>query len=340
MNRLFLAAALTFCLAGCHRRTDPTPVTAAPTAVSVVDDSVQSPRSEPVPAKNALAPIAPATTPPTVAALEPDGGVPDVGQPPPDPLALDHEPDNADHLALAQQLRTDGDLPGALVEARKALADGPNDEDALMLAGRLASRTGDFDLADEAFGRLAKLEPQDAAPAIEQARVLLSAGKYDEAILAANDAISRDDENAEAYQALGRAYLNQKKLAPAITAFEKAVQLDPDHGYALNNLGLCYLRTGQNDKAVELLSRAAEELPDVAFVQNNLGLALERTGKKADAEAAFVRAMSLSPKYLKARINSGKLERLASVEVPDPSTPIDDAAPDLELDPLPLPGSP
>jgi tetratricopeptide (TPR) repeat protein len=273
----------------------------------------------PVSSRVLPSPLAPA---PVAVALPDAGG--EVGAPPPDSLALAHDPDHVDHLTRAQQLRSEGDLPGALTEARRAVADDGNDEDALMLVGRLGRMTGDEGMAAEAYGRIASLEPQDASPLIQQARVLVHLKQYGQAEEVANAALSRDADDPEVYQVLGRAYLSEGQLQKAIDSFQKVIALEPTHGYALNNLGLAYLRTNQNSEAAEVLEQAAMLLPDIAYVQNNLGIALERTGDKDDAQAAYARAMSLSPKYLKAQLNNGRLERLASAQAPG------DALPDLQ----------
>lgn len=257
-------------------------------------------------------PVPPITR--TVAAVVPDAGSP-VEAPPVDLLAVAHPTDHVDHLTRAQQLRVDGDLPGALAEARRAVADDGNDEDALMLIGKLGRMTGADALAAEAYARVAALEPLDASPLVQEARVLIHAHAFRDAVEVAQAAVARDDAEPEAYQALGRAYLSQGMLQPAIDSFEKVIALQPEHGYALNNLGLAYLRANRNSDAVEVLKQASMLLPDIAYVQNNLGIALERTGDTDDAQAAYARAMSLSPKYLKARLNSGRLQRVASAEL-------------------------
>lgn len=279
------------------------------------------------PPRTVLLPLAP---PQSSAGAVPDAG--DVGTPPADTLALAHDADHIDHLARAQQLRSDGDLSGALAEARRGLGDDGNDEDALMLIGRLGRMTGRDDLAAEAYGRIASLEPQDASPLIQQARVFVHMGQLEEAEAIANAALSRDVDDPEVYQVLGRAYLSEGQLQKAIDTFQKVIALAPEHGYALNNLGLAYLRANRNTDAVDVLKQASMLLPDVAFVQNNLGIALERTGDPDDAQAAYARAMSLSPKYLKAQLNSGRLQRVASAE------PSGDTLPDLQEVHTPMDG--
>ncbi len=253
----------------------------------------------------------------------------------PDALALGHEHrGKLDHLGRARQMKTEGDAAGALAEARRAVFDNPGDEEALGLCARLARRTGQLDLAAAAYGRLGVLRTDDATPLVARARVLLAQKDYEQAALVGSSAVDRDGQNPEAFQVVGLAYLAAGDLKSAIAMFERVIALSPEHGWAQNNLGFALLRTNQDERAVELLSRAAELLPNAAAVQNNLGVALERVGRVDEAKAAYAKSTSLSPKYVKAKVNSARVAK--ATVTPDrvepaaaaPEAPI---APDLEL---------
>jgi tetratricopeptide (TPR) repeat protein len=229
---------------------------------------------------------------------------------PKDALALEHDQPKVDHLARAQELKAVSDLPGALSEARRALFSDGTDEDALQLIAKLAPRTGNPAMAAEALGRIAQMHPDDAVPRIAQTRALIIARDFKAAIVSGHEAVKLDSQNVEAWHCLGRAHFSQGDLPSAIIAFEKAVELDPKHGYALNNLGLAYLRANENPAAAQVLERAAEQLPNVAYVQNNLGVAYERMGHLDAAKEAYSRATALSPKYVKAKVNSARVARV------------------------------
>jgi Flp pilus assembly protein TadD len=222
----------------------------------------------------------------------------------PDPLALAHDHrGKADHLGRAKQMKTEGDLAGALAEGRRAVFDNPADEEALSVVGRLARQSGQKQLAAFAYGRLAELRQDDANPVIAHARVLIAMNDYESAVMVGSDALVRDGQNPEGFQVVGMAYLAAGDLPSAIGMFEKVIALSPDHGWAQNNLGFALLRANQNQRAVEVLTRAAELLPTVAMVHNNLGVALERVGRVEEAKAAYSMSTSLSPKYVKAKVN-------------------------------------
>ncbi|MBZ4416660.1 tetratricopeptide repeat protein [Myxococcus sp. RHSTA-1-4] len=235
-------------------------------------------------------------------------------------LALPHTHGRrVDHLARARSLKELGDVSGALTECRRALFDDPADTDALALAARLARLGGQTEVAVLAYERLGRLLPEDSDALVQQARLLVSLGRYAEAVRVGEEAVLRSPEDAEVYQVLGRAHLSAGELPAAILRFQQAVHLDPEHGYALNNLGFAYLRAGEDAKAADVLSRAASLLPHVAYVHNNLGVAWERLGRVEDARAAYATATRLSPRYVQARVNADRVNRLARADVPLPT---------------------
>lgn len=243
-----------------------------------------------------------------------------------DPLVVAHERDSVDHLKRSTSLASEGDVKGALLEARRALFTTPTDVDTLTQVARLARRAGQPELAAEAWGRVAQSESDDAIPLVQQARAFLAMKDHARAEIAGRQAIERDSGNVEAFQVTGLAQLAQTDLPSAIASFKKAVELDPKHGWALNNLGLAYLRANENERAVEVLTQSAELLPTVAYVHNNLGVALERVGRDDEAKSAYQQAMDLSPKYVKARLNADRVARVR-LDAPEPDETPDSAHP-------------
>ncbi len=282
-----------------------------------------SPPPKPVAAAPARASSAPA---PAVAAAPSSESATDGGTqeaPPVDLVALAHPPDTANHLERARALKTGGDFHGALAEARRAVHDAPRDDEALDLAAKLARQLGQTGIAEDALSRVAAIRSDDAVPAIALARVVLSTGDAERAVKIGQQAIARDPENPEAYQITGRAMLSADQFQGAMVMFGKAIELKPDHGHALNNLGFTYLRANMNEEAVDALTRAAELLPNVAYVHNNLGVALERVGRTDEAISEYMVSTSLSPRYVKAMLNSERMKKTASLSASESGTATD-----------------
>lgn len=234
------------------------------------------------------------------------------------------------HLARAGTLRDEGDILEALAEARRQLADSPEDDDALEVVARTAQSLGQNALAAAAFEKLASVRDDDAVPLIQAARLHLVLKDAKGAERLASEALGRDDGNVEAYQVLGRAALVEGDLRRAIDWLEQARELAPAHGWVLNNLGFAYLRANENVEAEETLSRAAELLPQVAVVHNNLGVALERLGRSEEATAAFETSATLAPHYTRALVNRARLALLRSSDGGPPEASDDEADPDTD----------
>ncbi|EPX62576.1 hypothetical protein D187_008764 [Cystobacter fuscus DSM 2262] len=300
------ACLVTLCLAGCEARSlrGPQGLSPVPRAASRAASAEAAPcpsfKAEP----EDTSAQASAVTAEALAPAEPA-----------DALSLPHEEHLApvDHLGRARVLRQEGDLAGALTEARRAVHDAGEDLDARETALDhlipLARLTGQKQLAADAYEELAHLFPDGPGPLVQKARILLELGQTQSARQAAEAALLLDPEYPEVYQVLGRAHLADGQLALAIIRFQQAVHLDPYHGYALNNLGFARLLAGQNEAAVEALAQAAYLLPYEGFVHNNLGLAYERLGRYEEAAMAFDTALRLSPKNRRARLNHARLER-------------------------------
>ena len=259
--------------------------------------------------------VMPAIRPVAVMVETPDASVEviDAGV---DTLVLQHDTPQVDHLARARTLESEADYKGALSEARRALYSNADDEETLKKVATLARKTKKLNLAAEAFGRLARIQTEDATASIQQARTLYDMKDFAGAIMAGREGILRDSENAEAHHIVGLSQLAINELPGAIASFERVVDIDPEHGWALNNLGLAYLRANENEKAVDVLTDAARLLPHVAYVHNNLGVSLERLRRHDEAKTAYQHAMDLSPKYVKARINVARMAKAAAAETP------------------------
>jgi Flp pilus assembly protein TadD len=311
--------ALAACDASQNRRVPGLRSSASPRLVNPVSSERESlPRASPQPEPLALTDGLPET-----AGALPVAPEDLVLAEPADTLALPHEEHlyPVDHLARARALREEGDLSGALTEARRAVHDAGDDLDAaeraLDTVILLARMTDQRPLAVDAYRELALIFPDGPEPLVQEARLLVELGDTEGAIQAAQSAVELDPEYPEVYQVLGRAHLTAGRLDEAIARFQQAVHLDPYHGYALNNLGLAWLQAGAPEQAVEALAQAAYLLPQVGYVHNNLGLAYERLGRLEEARMAFDTATRLSPSDAKARLNRDRLNRdvHASVDV-------------------------
>ena len=103
---------------------------------------------------------------------------------------------------------------------------------------------------------------------------------------------------ADALQLEGR-YLE------AIVAYDEALTLVPDSALVHNNRGVACMALGRLSEAAMHFRQALEAKPDYAEAHNNFGVALKRQGEGEQALACYVRALEINPRYAKALLNVG-----------------------------------
>ncbi len=109
----------------------------------------------------------------------------------------------------------------------------------------------------------------------------------------------RHQEIGVAWAGLGAQLYAAQKYGEAIDALKKATELNPKAGPAFNMLGYAHLVQGEAGPAIEALKQYASANPDEPNPQDSLGEALMAGGQFAEAEAAFRKAVTLSPGVLR-----------------------------------------
>ena len=157
-------------------------------------------------------------------------------------------------------------------------------------AGRFESagvvRVEDRDHARPDF----KDEGGSARDYLERGRVLLEAGRLNEAVAELSRAASLDPKLARAHSLLAVAYERKGLRDRAEDSYRRAIEADEHDPQALNNLGYSLYLKGNYRAAVDKLKRAAKLAPADARILNNLALAQTRLGKYDDAYRNFARA--------------------------------------------------
>ncbi|MSP61207.1 MAG: tetratricopeptide repeat protein [Myxococcales bacterium] len=177
----------------------------------------------------------------------------------------------------------------------------------------------------------------DAAVAVDQ----IKRGRYEDAIVSAKRALSRDERYVPALMAMAKAYFHLKKyeLSTAILdlvqkldpqnaesfnilgfialtrndgisatqAFKKATELKDDYGIAWNSLSAQYILQKNYDGALQASEKAVQHLPNFDKAHLNLGAAYRGKQMYVEAEREFRKALELNPGYAEAFFNLGIL---------------------------------
>src|SRR6185436_7748932 len=137
----------------------------------------------------------------------------------------------------------------------------PIDYPALMRIGAAAHAGGDLATAVGVYRRAATIDTSAVAPFVAAGNTLLEMGEFNEAIIAYNSALARNDHDPEALRGLARAYLMSGKPQLAGQPLSVAYKATPDDPKLLQLIGVADDFTGQHDEAQARYRRGLELLP-------------------------------------------------------------------------------
>jgi TolB-like protein/Tfp pilus assembly protein PilF len=213
--------------------------------------------------------------------------------------------------------------PEAEQEFKRALELSPGSADTYDLYGRLCAGLARYDEAIAMLLRAQELDP--LAHRVDIATALIRAGRLDEAVARAEDAVELDPFD-RARATLGWAYFLSGKQEQGIAELELAVSLSPHSTMWLAQLGEAHGMAGNVAKAREILRTLEERARDAyvspyhfAYVYTGLGDAeramdwleravAERTGPAYGIKGAFLFAPLHSHPRFRALLRQMRLE--------------------------------
>ncbi len=163
---------------------------------------------------------------------------------------------------------------------------------------------GRLDDAEVQTRALLAADPQHAMAWKTLAAVLLAQGK--DALDAAQKAVARMPNDAQAVTNLGRAFHDRRMYKEAITAYRYALRLQPQLLQALLNLGAALRDTGDLAGAEAQLLTATRLHPSSPEAFNDLGVTLTLAGRLDAAYQSLHQALALAPQHAMAMTNLGQ----------------------------------
>ena len=215
-------------------------------------------------------------------------------------LATEIEPDTPDaYQALGQALAASGERDEAkqVLERFQTLSRETGNEVASVNRRRrdIADPTGrevrealelvagrDIEAALGILAREAQLAPTDPRPAYAASSILLGAGRSEEALTAADQALVAAPGRADGLYQRGAVLMSLKRLVEAEEMFRQALEDQPGHPAVLSDYAVLLMSSDRNEKARGLLERLLEIRPDDALARSHL----ERIGGGANTEEA------------------------------------------------------
>jgi len=131
--------------------------------------------------------------------------------------------------------------------------------------------------------------------------------RYQEALLAYDRAIQLDPKNSMTYINKGTTLNNLGRYEEGLVAHNKTIELDPKNSYAYNNKAVALSALGRHTEALVACEQAIQLDPKNSAIINCKGKVLSGLGRKEEALAAYNEAIKLDPQYSLAYFNKGTL---------------------------------
>lgn len=123
------------------------------------------------------------------------------------------------------------------------------------------------------YERVVQVNPRNARAWDALGNLYKNAGRYPEAVLAYQQAISNDGSRAAYPHHLGLVYASQGRDEDAIGAFQRVIEIDPDHSLAHATLGGYYRKMGLEELAQKHIGKAMKNIFDSENEYNRACLA-------------------------------------------------------------------
>ena len=183
----------------------------------------------------------------------------------------EHEP--VWYYRLAEELKTQGNVVGALRHIRRCCRCGPNENRARYYTANILARQREWERA------------------ITEYKLVLLA----------------DPQFVQARYKLGLAYRALQRLKESYNTLVQCARLQPTDGIVFLSLGIVLTDLGQLTLAIKAFERAAKLLPNEPQVHYRLGRSLLSGGYEARALMAWQRAIVLDDRWQAARYDLGLL---------------------------------
>jgi TolB-like protein/Tfp pilus assembly protein PilF len=165
----------------------------------------------------------------------------------------------------------------------KALQFDPGSKELNMSLGTIKQRIDwDWPGAEQDFRTAISIDSKSATAYLELSKVLMTTGRFDEALVEAEKAKDLDLFSISSHLNLGRIYYFKRDYEKAEQVYLDVLNKFPDKTRAFFLLGYLYLQTGKLKEATEYFEKVYSEKPLLAAA--GLGYCYGKTGQKDKAQ--------------------------------------------------------
>jgi arylsulfatase A-like enzyme/Flp pilus assembly protein TadD len=188
-----------------------------------------------------------------------------------------------------------GDVEGALIDARAFARAHPAMPLAFMELGHLERESGNMDAAIGAMRRALRLRPGSADTAALLGAYLTQANKAQDAVAVLQPFAAQSDPELEVLVALAIAQARTGQPDAALETLSRAREQAPNNAMVLVDVGTVNMMAGRRDAARRAFEEAVAQQPDTARAYSSLAALDAEAGRTDAALAGWRRAVALDP---------------------------------------------
>jgi arylsulfatase A-like enzyme/Tfp pilus assembly protein PilF len=188
-----------------------------------------------------------------------------------------------------------GDVAGALTDARSFARAHPRMPLAFMELGHLERESGNMDAAIGAMRTALRLRPGSADTAALLGAYLTQANKAQDAVAVLQPFAAQSDPELEVLVALAIAQARTGQPDAALETLSRAREQAPNNAMVLVDVGTVNMMAGRRDAARRAFEEAVAQQPDTARAYSSLAALDAEAGRTDAALAGWRRAVALDP---------------------------------------------
>lgn len=222
--------------------------------------------------------------------------------------AVERDPDNiAFRMLLADALVEQDKSDEALDQYMRILELDPDFHKAMLNAGNVYARAGDYEKAARWYRQAIRKAPEYARGRYNLAYALAALGRTEEAIDQYEATLAIAPGYRAARENLARLLVEKGDFARAIDHLRELVEADPRDPRRHVQLGLALARSGRLEPAADAFRQALRLDPTLASARNNLAAVLEQMGRTEEAIAEYRQTLQTEPEHGPAAYNLARL---------------------------------
>lgn len=199
------------------------------------------------------------------------------------------------HLARARQLIQQGRWELAEKDLRLALAERPDDSQALSLLALCLNQRKEYAEARRLAREAVLFDPENAFSHYVLGTTLYAQNHFPEAEQAIQEALRLNPYDAFYHAARSRIAFAQGRWKEALDAADAGLEVDPENDDCVNLRAVALVKLGQKHDAHAAIRSALQRDPENSDTHANLGWTLLEQGKPQDAMEHFREALRLDP---------------------------------------------